>query len=134
MISLRVHNILDYVIGAFLVLSPSIFGFSSVNAARDTFLVLGFGLIGYSLLTDYRYSIAKLISLGIHMFMDVILGAVLMIAPWVFGYRPYITSSQTLLHFVLGLGAWGLVALTNRRREQKVVSAEEEVTIPRKAA
>lgn len=134
MISLKVHNILDYIIGAVLIVCPFIFGFSTVNAARDTFLVLGFGLIGYSLLTNYRYSIAKLIPLGVHMFMDVCSGAVLMAAPWVFGYRPYITSSQTVLHFVLGLGAWGLVALTNRRTGQRIVSTEEDMTIPRKAA
>jgi hypothetical protein len=132
MISLKVHNILDYVIGAALALCPSIFGFSDVSAARDTFLILGFGLIGYSLLTNYRYSIAKIIPLGVHMFMDVLAGFVLMVAPWAFDYRGLITTEQTVLHFVMGLGAWGLVALTNRRTEVGVRSESE--TISRRAA
>ena len=117
MLSLRTHNILDYVIGAILVLSPYVFGFSDVEAARNTFLVLGFGLIGYSLLTNYHYSVAKIIPLGIHMGMDVLSGLVLMVAPWVFGYRDMITDGQTVFHFVMGLGAWGLVALTDRTRD-----------------
>lgn len=123
MISLRIHNILDYVIGAVLILCPPVFGFSDVMAARDVFLVLGFGLIGYSLLTQYRYSIAKLIPLGVHMFLDVASGFILMIGPWLFGYRESITNAQTILHFVLGLGAWALVAFTDRRSNLQMIEA-----------
>lgn len=117
MIPLRIHNILDYVIGAVLVLSPYVFGFSDVDAARNVFLVLGFGLIGYSLFTNYRYSIAKVIPLGVHMFMDVSAGVVLMLAPYVFGYSDLITGGQLAFHYVMGLGAIGLVALTRPRSE-----------------
>jgi len=114
MIPLRVHNILDYVIGTTLVACPYLFGFSAVNAAQNVFLVLGFGLIGYSLFTKYTYSIAKIIPLGVHMGLDVTAGIVLMLAPTVFGYGGQITGGQLALHFIMGLGAVGLVALTRR--------------------
>ena len=120
MISLRVHNILDYVIGAVLALCPYVFGFSGIPAARNVFLVLGLGLIAYSLCTNYYYSIAKFIPLGVHMAMDVIAGIVLILAPGIFGYRALISDSQYVLHFIMGLAAVGLVALTDRRTDRGV--------------
>ena len=41
MISLRNHNIADYIIGAVLIVSPYLFGFSHVDAARNLFLIGG---------------------------------------------------------------------------------------------
>lgn len=112
MIPLKTHNILDYV-GAFvLIASPYVFNFSDVPTARNVFETLGFVLAIYSMLTRYPYSIAKIIPLRAHMLLDVITGFVLMIAPYAFSYRAAITNGQTALHFVLGLGLWGLVALT----------------------
>lgn len=112
MIPLRIHNIIDYVIAAVLVLTPYVLGFSSVDAARNVFGILGVSLAVYSLITDYRYSIAKIVPLGVHMAMDVITGVVLMLAPSIFGYSSQITGTQFGAHFVLGLGAVALVALT----------------------
>ena len=132
MISLTAHNVLDYIIGAVLVLCPYVFGFSDLDAARNVFLVLGFGLIGYSLFTNYRYSIAKIIPLPVHMAMDCLAGVVLMVAPYVFGYRALITGGQTFLHFALGLGALLLVAVTKTRTGK--VSETTQDAITRKAA
>lgn len=115
MISLTTHNVLDYVIGAFLVFAPALFGFSEVDAARNTFLTLGFALIIYSLLTQYRYSIVKWIPVGVHMALDVALGVIVMLAPWAVGYNNALTPGQTTLHFVLGIGAIVLVIATRTR-------------------
>lgn len=114
MFSLKVHNILDYVIGAILVICPYVFGFSNVHAARNVFLVLGFGLIGYSLLTNYRYSVVKAIPVSTHMALDVLLGIVLMLSPTVFRYSSRLNGAEVGLHFILGFGAIALVALTNQ--------------------
>lgn len=117
MLSLRAHNILDYIVGAVLIACPFVFGFSGVLAARDVFLFLGVALIAYSLLTNYRYSIAKWIPINIHMALDVILGVVLMLSPVIFGYGMNLTGGQVALHIILGFGAIGLVALTNKSVE-----------------
>lgn len=122
MLSLQTHNVLDYVIGGLLILAPAVFGFSGVLPARNVFLTLGFGLIGYSLLTNYRYSIAKLIPVPVHMGLDVMAGVVLILSPALFDYRPALTSFQYAIHFIYGAGAIGLVALTKPRdtdREQQ---------------
>jgi len=124
MLSLKTHNVLDYLIGAALALSPYLFGFAEIAAARNLFLVLGLGLIGYSLLTNYQYSIAKIIPLPMHMFMDVTAGIVLMLWPSLSGYRPALSGFQYALHFIFGLGAIGLVAFTDTR--QPIPRSREE--------
>ena len=100
MIPLRIHNILDYVGGVVLLLSPYLFDFSSVDSARNTFLFLGAGLILYSLITRYPYSIAKIIPLDVHMGLDVIAALALMVAPWALGYNSRLTNGQLGWHFV----------------------------------
>lgn len=133
MIPLRVHNAIDYVIGAVLILSPYVFGFADIAAARNLYLVLGFGLIGYSLFTRYPYSVVKAIPLGVHMTMDVIAGIILMLGPSIFGYRGLITGGQNALHFVLGLGAIGLVALTDQKTDRGVTRRGEAPPLDRVA-
>ena len=118
MIPLEVHNVVDYLVGVALALSPFVFGFSDVVAARNVFLVLGIGLVAYSAITNYYYSVAKIIPLGAHMVMDALAGIALILSPALFGYRELITDGQFAWHFVMGIGALGLVALTRTRTEE----------------
>ncbi len=124
MIPLKVHNVLDYVIGAFLVVSPWMFGFSDIPAARTVFVFAGLALVAYSLLTNYHYSVAKVIPLGVHMTLDAIIGVVTILAPAMFGYRELLTNGQYALHVILGVGAIGLVAMTKPRTEAAKTPAE----------
>jgi hypothetical protein len=117
LINLKNHGIADYVIGAVLVFSPYVFGFDNLAVARNLFLVLGLGLIAYSLLTRYPLSIAKIIPLGVHMTLDVIAGVVLLFAPYVFAYRDSITDFQYALHVIYGVAAIALVAFTRPKSE-----------------
>jgi hypothetical protein len=124
MIPLRVHNILDYVIGAFMIIAPWLFRFSTVPVVRNLFLVLGVGIVVYSLLTNYYFSVFRVIPLGVHMTLDTLVGIVLILAPALFGYRDLITEGQYALHIILGIGAVGLVALTRPRTEAAKTPAE----------
>ncbi len=118
MIPLRVHNVIDYVVGVALALSPYVFGFSDVVAARNVFLVVGILWLAYSSITNYYYSIAKIIPLGAHMVLDALNGIVLIVSPALFGYRELITDGQFALHFVMGIGALAVVAFTRTRTEE----------------
>jgi hypothetical protein len=128
MLKLKTHNIMDYVIAVVLVLAPFLLGFSDVDRARNVFLTLGIGLAVYSLITKYYYSIAKIIPLGIHMILDCIAGVALMLAPSVFNYRELITDGQYAAHFIFGLGALALVALTRTRTEAAKTPEEHRAT------
>jgi hypothetical protein len=134
MISLRTHNILDYVGAAVLIVCPFIFGFSDVTAARNLFIILGVALAAYSALTKYYYSVAKIIPVGPHMFLDVVTGFLLMIGPYAFNYRALVTNGQTALHFILGLAVWGLVALTRPKTDVAERGLPSDVTDIRRAA
>jgi len=90
-----------------------------VPAARNICLLVGLGTIIYSAITNYRYSVAKVIPLGVHMVLDVAGGFILILAPWVLGYRDELTGGQMGLHYILGLGVIGLVALTRPRSERE---------------
>ena len=116
-LSLRTHNILDYVIGSSLMATPFASGMTDVPAARNIFMTLGSGLIGYSLCTNYRYSVAKFIPIGVHMTMDVASGLTLMAAPFAFKYQKKLSPLQIGIHFLFGLGAIGLVTITRSRSE-----------------
>jgi len=117
MLNLKTHNIIDYVTGVLLLFVPALFNFELIDAARNLFLLVGLLLIGYSLLTNYYYSVLKLIPLGAHMTLDAALGVIVILAPWVLGYRNLLSGGQELVHYVLGLAVIGLVALTRVRTE-----------------
>ena len=117
MVSLKTHNILDYVAGTLLILAPFLFGFSEVDVARNVFMISGGMLIIYSLFTNYYYAALRIIPVGVHMVLDVVNGVFVMIAPWVFNYRAFITPGQEYLHYTLGIAVFALVGLTREKTE-----------------
>jgi len=117
MLSLRTHNILDYVGGALLILAPFLFGFADIDAARNVFMLTGIILVLYSLFTNYYYAVLRVIPLGVHMTLDVIAGAFVIVSPWIFNYRGVITPGQEYLHYILGIGVFCLVGLTREKTE-----------------
>ena len=128
MIPLKVHNIMDYVGGALCVFAPYIFGFSTVESARTVFMMGGFALIGYSLFTNYYYAAVRIIPLGVHMALDSAVAVVLIAAPWVLEYRGEITPGQEYLHYIVGLGLLGVVALTAEHTEAE--KREHHIHLP----
>ena len=118
---------MDYVIGVSFILAPLFCDFSESYYARDVFFMLGFAQIGYSLLTDYRYSLSKAIPLGTHMTFDVAIGIFVILAPWIYGYQEELTDFQIALHFIFGASALGLVVFTGRSAEPPKAIYTDEV-------
>ena len=54
----KFHAPLDYIVGAALIAAPWIFQFSEHTAATAVPIVLGIGLIAYSLFTNYELGVA----------------------------------------------------------------------------
>lgn len=112
-ISPRVHGILDYFEGVILVGAPWLFGFATGGAQTWIPVLLGLGIITYSLFTDYPFSISHKISMRTHLAMDAIAGIFLAVSPWLFGF----SDAVYVAHLVLGLIAIGAAIMTSHASE-----------------
>jgi hypothetical protein len=65
------HGFLDYAAAAALIVAPFIFSLSETSELVHWFSVItGFGLIAYSLFTDYKFSVKGLFSYQAHLIFD----------------------------------------------------------------
>ena len=100
----KFHAPLDYIVGAALIAAPWIFQFSEHKAATVVPIVLGIGLIAYSLFTNYELGVWKVAPMAVHNVIDVVAGAVLAASPWLFGFADE-TANVWLPHVVVGIAA-----------------------------
>ena len=100
----KLHAPLDYIVGAALIAAPWIFQFSDVTAASAVAVVLGIGLIVYSLLTDYELGVWRLFPMSMHNLFDIGAGALLAASPWLFGFADE-SANVWVPHVVVGLAA-----------------------------
>lgn len=111
-----VHSVLDYSNGIVVAWS----GLTSYSRdARIAGAVLGASVIGVSLLTDYRMSVAKLIPIEVHEAIDHVWGAALIAAPFVLGYNKR-APLTTLFHVLTGAAAILGSLFTDYRAERGV--------------
>jgi hypothetical protein len=109
----RFHAPLDYIVGAVLIAAPWIFRFSGDTAATAVSVVLGIGLIAYSLFTNYELGVWKVAPMAVHNLIDVVAGALLAASPWIFGYADQ-GANYWLPFVVIGVAAIFL-GLTTRQ-------------------
>lgn len=117
MLSLKMHNILDYVAAVAVIACPWLFNFADMHIARDIFVGAGLFVIVYSLFTNYRFALVHQIPIGAHMMLDLLTGVFLFVAPWVFNYKGALAPGQEYLHYVLGVGLFAFVGFTRVHRE-----------------
>ena len=82
----KFHAPLDYIVGAVLIAGPWIFQYSASGAATAISIVLGVGLIAYSLFTNYELGLWKVAPMAVHNVIDIVAGALLAASPWLFGF------------------------------------------------
>ena len=82
----KLHAPLDYIVGATLIAAPWIFQFSDDGAPTAISVVLGIGLIAYSLFTNYELGVWKVAPMAVHNLFDIAAGALLAASPWIFGF------------------------------------------------
>jgi SPW repeat len=100
----RYHAPLDYIVGVALIAAPWIFQFSGHTAATVVPIVLGVGLIAYSLVTDYELGVWKVVPMALHNLIDVVAGSLLAASPWIFGFADQ-SANVWVPHLVVGLAA-----------------------------
>ncbi|WP_315637738.1 MULTISPECIES: SPW repeat protein [Microbacterium] len=83
----KVHGILDYVVGIALIAAPWLFGFAGMGGAPVVIpIVLGVGLIVYSLFTKYEWGPFGLIPMPVHLVFGIVASLFLALSPWLFGF------------------------------------------------
>lgn len=121
MISSKTHAILDYLVGIILIAAPWILGFADDSAATVTPVLIGVSTLLYSILTNYEYSIAKVIPYKIHLTIDFVAGFLLMVSPWLFGF-----SDRIYLPHVI-LGAFEIVAVLLSSKATSTVHTPKQI-------
>ncbi len=124
LIPTRIHGILDYLLGLLLIASPWVFGFDDEGTAKWVPIVLGAGVLLYSLLTDYEFGAVRAIPMSVHLMLDFAGGVVLAASPWIFGF----SDEVWVPHLVLGLIEIGTAALTERHPERDDVTTTTNTT------
>ena len=110
----KLHAPLDYIVGVALIAAPWIFQFSEHTAATTIAVVLGIGLIAYSLLTDYELGVWRVFPMSMHNLFDIGAGALLAASPWIFGFADE-PANVWVPHVVVGLAAIALGLTTMQR-------------------
>jgi hypothetical protein len=113
MIPTRMHGMPDYLLGAFLIASPWIFGFADESGtAKWTFIAIGIAMLATATMTNYEFGVVHAISMHMHLGADMVLGLVLAISPWVFGYANDTGKNGWLPALIIGIAEIGLAAMT----------------------
>jgi hypothetical protein len=107
-ISTKAHGILDYLMGVLLIAAPWLLGFARNGAETWVPVVLGAGMILYSLMTNYEMGLSHTLSMRTHLTMDMVSGIFLALSPWIFGFNDYVY----LPHLILGIAEVGAALMT----------------------
>ena len=99
----KVHGVLDYLVAIALIFAPLIFGFSDLGGPAVIIpVVLGIGLILYSLFTRYELGAFKLIGMPVHLVFDVVASLFLIASPFLFGFADEAPNAW-VPHIVVGV-------------------------------
>jgi hypothetical protein len=82
---LNAHAALEPLIGIVLIAAPWIFGFSDVDEATVACIAIGVIVILTGALTDWRFSLVRLIPIRTHLMMDLTVALALIVLPFVLG-------------------------------------------------
>lgn len=116
-ISTKAHGVMDYLMGILLIASPWLFDFARDGAETWVPVILGVGVIIYSLLTDYELGVSRTISMSTHLTLDLLSGIFLAASPWIFGFNEYVY----LPHLILGILEIGASLATERTPSAKKI-------------
>jgi len=85
-IPLNLHAALEPLVAVIVIAAPWIFGFSETDSATAICVIVGVVMLVSGALTDWRMSLARVIPLRMHLMTDLLLAAVLVLSPLVFGF------------------------------------------------
>jgi hypothetical protein len=100
-IPLRAHAMLEPLMALLIIASPWIFGYSEADDATTLAVVIGLVMLATGMMTRWRYSLVKLIPLRTHFMMDIAIGALMILAPFIFGFSDH--GGATRFFIIVGV-------------------------------
>ena len=100
-LSARTHGILDYAAVVWLAITPRVLAFG--DASTGVSLTVSLVLLLMSVTTAYPLGLLKAIPFNLHLVVDLVLSAVLILSPWFFGFSPQDPGGSMVL--------WGGIVL-----------------------
>lgn len=85
-IPLNLYAPIEPLVAVIVIAAPWIFGFSETDSATAICVIVGLVMLVSGALTDWRMSLARVIPLRMHLMTDLLLAAVLILSPLVFGF------------------------------------------------
>jgi hypothetical protein len=119
-IPLAVHAMIEPVIALLLILAPFIFGFSDNDTATLVSIAAGVIVLLTGMTTRWSLSLVKLIPLDVHRMLDLGLGVLLILSPFVLGFSD--ESTPTIFLIVIGLGEIVAALATNWHPENDLAA------------
>ena len=120
----KVHGALDYIVAIALFFAPMIFGFANIGGPAIIIpMVLGIGLLLYSLFTSYEWGVFKLLSMPYHLVFDVLASVFLAASPFIFGFYNQ-APNVWLPHVVVGLTVIIVVIFSQPQPADKALRKE----------
>jgi hypothetical protein len=110
-LTLRNHAMLEPLVGLVFIAAPWIFGFSDADDATTVSIVLGALVLLTGLTTRWRMGVVKLLSLGAHRMMDVLVALVAIVSPFVLGFSDNGAATRFLI--IMGVLEIGATLMTN---------------------
>jgi len=110
-IPLNVHAAIEPLMAIVIIAAPWIFSFSEVNSATVICVIVGIVMLLAGSMTDWRLSLVRLIPLRMHFATDLVLGAVLILSPFVFGF----SDEGGATRFTIIVGALELMTALSTR-------------------
>lgn len=116
----RIHGVIDYIAGIFLIGMPWFLGFYSIGAESYIPILLGILAIAYSLFTNYELGVIRLFSVRTHLLFDLLSGVLLASSPWIFGFADRIYLPHVIV------GGFEILASLLTQKEPKSTPAHPD--------
>lgn len=112
-IPLAVHVLIEYAVGVLTIVSPFLLSFAD-DAAKIVAVLIGAGILVLAVVSDAPTGLARTLPAASHVVLDYVLGLLLIVVPFVFGFAGDDTAA-TAYFIALGVGYVVLAVLTRYR-------------------
>src|SRR3954471_14969006 len=127
---LRFHAMIEPVAAIVVIAAPWIFGFSDVDSATTLSIIIGVAILLTGMSTRWRWSLVKLIPLRTHFMMDVGIGILLIVLPWVFGFGDEGDAARFFV--IAGVLELGTALMTRRHAREECPEGRRAGATPRR--